>query len=324
MNIYERRINLNVPLEKLSKMVCEHYNFGEFIDNKLIEVGYEDFNYVLTTSTGKYLVKVFALFRTLNECKDVADKATIPYENGFSCPKIFKVEGNNVFQTILNNNNYRLMVMEYINGSDMLSLNIIPNLEELKEIATQLANLNKIQFIPPKVYDPWSIIDFPVEYEKHKKILTKTENKELYQLKNELDLCDFSKLKYGFVHGDLWTANIIKDKIGKLYYIDFCASNYLPRVIDVAISIVDLCLDVNDLEISKIRIKTFLKAYEAVSKLTKYEKECLKTFMKIHEASSLLNTIREKHEGNNTVSNQETLENSRLKLFILNSVNLIN
>ena len=163
-----------------------------------------------------------------------------------------------------------------------------------------------------------------IEYEKHKKILNKTENKELYQLKTELDLCDFSKLIYGFVHGDLWTANIIKDNTGKLYYIDFCASNYLPRVIDVAISIVDLCLDVNDLEISKIRIKTFLKAYEAVSKLTKYEKECLKTFMKIHEASSLLNTIREKHEGNNTVSNQETLENSRLKLFILNSVNLIN
>ena len=54
MKEFEERINLNFPLEVLSKEICNKYNLGKFIDNKLIEIGYEDYNYILTTSKGKF------------------------------------------------------------------------------------------------------------------------------------------------------------------------------------------------------------------------------------------------------------------------------
>lgn len=41
MSDFEKRINLNTPLENLSKVVCDKYNLGEFKSNKLIEIGYE-------------------------------------------------------------------------------------------------------------------------------------------------------------------------------------------------------------------------------------------------------------------------------------------
>ena len=51
------RINLNTNLENISKEICKKYNLGEYISDELILVGYEDFNYTLNTTKGKYCVK---------------------------------------------------------------------------------------------------------------------------------------------------------------------------------------------------------------------------------------------------------------------------
>lgn len=44
MNEFEKRINLNFPLEILSQEICKQYNLGKFMDNQLIKIGYEDYN----------------------------------------------------------------------------------------------------------------------------------------------------------------------------------------------------------------------------------------------------------------------------------------
>ncbi len=324
MNSFESRINLDCPLECLSKDICKKYNLGKFIDNQVIKIGYEDFNYILTTESNKYVVKVFSTFRTLQDCKDLADRATIPSEQGFSSPKIYKVNGENFLQTKIKNTNYRLLVMEYINGKDFFTLDLLPTTNELQEIAKQLAKLNQIQYKPNFIYDRWAIVNFPKEYENNQSILENPENEKLFEIVKEMNTCDFSKLKYGFVHGDIIVTNIMKDNNDKLYFIDFSVSNYLPRIVDLAVSIGDLCLDLNNIELSRIRVKTFLKAYESVDKLTRYEKECLKTFLKVHQATSILNALREKHiEGNDSYENQTFLEKSRTALDIVTREDLI-
>lgn len=64
--------------------------------------------------------------------------------------------------------------------------------------------------------------------------------------------------------------------------------------------ICDLCLDLDNIEISKQRTQTFLTDYEKVYPLTDYEIETLKIFLKCHQAISILETKREKIEENNT------------------------
>ena len=47
----------------------QQYKLGDYISDSIITVGYEDFNYRLETSKGKYCVKIFNRQRSDEECK---------------------------------------------------------------------------------------------------------------------------------------------------------------------------------------------------------------------------------------------------------------
>ena len=77
MNSFESRIDLDVPLEDLARVVCEKYKPGKFADCKIIEIGYEDFNFILRTKSERYVVKVFAKSRTDEDCKLLQDSRRV-------------------------------------------------------------------------------------------------------------------------------------------------------------------------------------------------------------------------------------------------------
>ena len=299
MNEFEKRINLNFPLEILSQEVCKQYNLGDFVDNQLIKIGYEDYNYILTTSKGKFVVKVFSNLRTDKDCQNLADRGSIPHKHGFSCPKIYETSQGNLFATTVNGVKFRLLVMDYIDGKDFFTLDELPSEEELKIIAQETAKLNLIDYRPEFIYDKWAIVNFEKEYLKNKKYLSGKYKTLIEQVYNEFKTIDFSRLKYGFVHGDIIETNILRDSKNKLWFIDFSVSNYLPRIVDLAVSICDLCLDLDNIEISKQRTQTFLAEYEKVYPLTNYEIEALKIFLKCHQAITIIQTTKEKVEDKN-------------------------
>ena len=84
MDNFKKRINLNTSLSELAKNVCEKYKLGEFKSCRAIKIGYEDFNFILTTDSDKYVVKVFNKNRTDEDCENLAKRASLPYEKGFS------------------------------------------------------------------------------------------------------------------------------------------------------------------------------------------------------------------------------------------------
>ena len=299
MNEFEKRINLNFPLEILSQEVCKQYNLGDFVDNQLIKIGYEDYNYILTTSKGKFVVKVFSNLRTDKDCQNLADRGSIPHKHGFSCPKIYETSQGNLFATTVNGVKFRLLVMDYIDGKDFFTLDELPSEEELKIIAQETAKLNLIDYRPEFIYDKWAIVNFEKEYLKNKKYLSGKYKTLIEQVYNEFKTIDFSRLKYGFVHGDIIETNILRDSKNKLWFIDFSVSNYLPRIVDLAVPICDLCLDLDNIEISKQRTQTFLAEYEKVYPLTNYEIEALKIFLKCHQAITIIQTTKEKVEDKN-------------------------
>lgn len=324
MNSLESRINLDVSLEDLSKVVCEKYGLGNFANSVVLEIGYEDFNFILKTDKSEVVVKVFALSRTDKDCKNLVERAKMASENGFSSPKIFEADGQTLFNIKLKNTKFRLIVMEKINGKDFFSLGEIPNLEELKTIGTELAKLNKIHFNPPFVYDRWAIVNFKKEFNKNKNLLDSEDFQSFGEILNGFEKCDYSKLKFGFVHGDIIVTNILKDASGRLFFIDFSVSNFLPRIVDLAVSIGDLCMVSNDENQAKERTKIFLDAYEQVSKLSDYEKDCLKVFLKVHQATSILNCLRERIvEHNDSKENTDFLEKSKQALKMLLNCDLI-
>ena len=319
MQQFNSRIQLNQSLDKLSKVVCEQYNLGEFVDNKLIEIGYEDYNYILTTSKGKFVVKVFSTERTTTDAQNLAQRASVAYQNGVSCPQIYKTQtGDILFVTSLAGVEYRLLVMEYIHGKDFFTLQQLPTQEHLELIAQELAKLNNIEYKPNFIYDKWAIVNFEKEYQKNIN-LVESEDVPLIDIAyNLFKSCDFSKLNYGFVHGDIIETNVIKSNNQKIYFIDFSVSNYLPKIVDLAVTICDLCLDMDNIEISKKRATKFIQDYEKISPLSNYDKQCLKKFIVCHQAITILETMREKKiENNQTQENEIFLQKGKRGLKIV-------
>ena len=313
MSEFEKRIGLTLPLEELSKQVCQEYDLGELIDNQLIEIGYEDYNFILTTHRGKFVVKVFSNERTNQDALELAKRASVAYENGVSSPKIYKTKDEKLLSFIsLDNIEFRVLVMDYVNGKDFFSLKQLPNENELELIASELAKLNNINYQPNFIYDKWAIVNFIKEYEKNIELVDEEDRPLIEKAFNAFKSCDFSRLQYGFVHGDIIETNVIKDNTGKLYFIDFSVSNYLPRIVDLAVTICDLCLDLDNVANSKTRAELFVKAYEEYSPLSQYEKDCLRKFIVCHQAITILETMREKKiENNQTEENEIFLQKGK-------------
>ena len=324
MNDFKTRINLNTSLSELAKNVCENYELGKFKSCRTIKIGYEDFNFVLLTEKGKFVVKVFNKNRLDEDCENLAQRASLPYEKGFSCPKIYRRGKDLLYKTTVNGVKYRLLVMQYINGKDFFSLKKMPTDLELEQIAREMAKLNDIEFNPPFIYDYWAIMNYAKEYEKNIYLIKENDKKYLDKALALFKTVDFSKLKYGFVHGDIIKTNVLKDKNGKLYFIDFSVSNYLPRIVDLAVTIGDLCFDINDINETKRRTQLFLDAYESKSKLSNYEKQCLNIFLYCHQAITVLETTREKIVENNDSEENELYANeSKKALKILENGDII-
>lgn len=319
MSEFEKRIGLNLPLEELSKQVCKEYDLGKLIDNQLIEIGYEDYNFILTTNRGKFVAKVFSNERTNKAALELAERASVAYENGISSPKIYKTKDERLLSFIsLDNIGFRVLVMDYVNGKDFFSLKELPNENELELIASELAKLNNINYQPNFIYDKWAIVNFIKEYEKNIEFVDEEDRPLIEKAFKAFKSCDFSRLQYGFVHGDIIETNVIKDNTGKLYFIDFSVSNYLPRIVDLAVTICDLCLDLDDIANSKTRAELFVKAYEEHSPLSQYEKDCLRKFIVCHQAITILETMREKKiENNQTEENEIFLQKGKQGLRIV-------
>ena len=187
-----------------------------------------------------------------------------------------------------------------------------------------MAKLNAIEFNPPFIYDHWAIVNYAKEYKENIHLIKGTEKKLLDKALMLFNTVDFSKLKYGFVHGDIIKTNVLRDRGGRLYFIDFSVSNYLPRIVDIAVTIGDLCFDINDANETKRKTQLFLKAYESCARLSEYEKECLNKFLFCHQAITVLETTREKIiENNNSEENELFANEGKKAMLLLDKINLI-
>ena len=289
MDDFGKRIGLNTDLSNISRIICERYGLGEFISNKVITVGYEDYNYCLETSNGKYCVKIFSKSRTKDEINNYLDRIRAVSKSNVSAPKLF-LTGDDVFLSFdYNDNHYDLVVFEYINGKDFFEIGNVSS-DVIKEIARQTAMIHEIDIKPKPIPDSWSITNFKEQYENKKEYLPTEYRESFNKLLEELKNVDFERLPYAFIHGDIRSANAMLDNNGKVWIVDFAVSNYLPRIIDLAVTSCDMCLDRSSEDKTCENIALLLKEYNKYHPLTDYEKEVFKLFYRLVNAMYILQT----------------------------------
>ncbi len=285
--VYEKRIGYNGNLGEISSAVCKSFNLGEFLANKLILRGYEDFNFVLETRKEKYLVKVFANFRSDKDCQRYIDILRDVITARVKTPKLFKSEQGYISKLKINDCNLRLCVMEYIKGKDIFSLRKTLNENEIKFIAKQAALINSIDIKPQAIYDSWAIVNFQEEFRKTKKYLSVRDLKLIEPLVQEFNNLRIKELPHCFVHGDIIATNVMKDK-DKLWIIDFAVANYYPRIQELAVLACNLFFDAKSKTKSENNLNIALEEYQKKIKLTDKELNVLPRYIDLAHAMHII------------------------------------
>lgn len=314
MRFYNRIDEID-DINNLSKIVCHEYKIGDLIDTYVIEIGYEDFNAIITTSTGKYLMKVFRNLRTDEEAIQCINRSYIATQNSVKTPKIYKNSEGNIV-SIINylNSRFRLSLIEYIDGKSFFDLNRKPTMDELMKIVDIGSNLNKIDYEPNFIYDTWAITSFCEEFEKKKQYLEEKYLNLIEPIYNRFKEFDYDKLPKAFVHGDMMSTNLMLDKNDDVWVIDFSVSNYTARLNEIVVICDDVALIPNNKEESKRRI---IKAFEEWCKkvgATEFERQSFQILFDVANAIKVLNTVYELATGNDS---NETKMHLNAGLFAL-------
>lgn len=285
---FNKRIGLNTDLQNISKKICESYNLRDFISNELITIGYEDYNYYLTTSSGKYCVKIFSKIRTEEDVKNYLDRIRAVANSEINAPKPLMVNNDITLSLDYEGNHYDICVFEYINGKNYFELGEKPSKDVIKEIARQTAMINNLDLKPVFIYDTWAIVNFAKEYNQKREYLSDDYKDEFDRLLVELNNIDFTNLPKAFVHGDIISTNVMLDENEKVWIIDFAVSNYLPRIIDLAVIACNMCLDEKSKDNTYENIALLINEYNKYNQLTEYELKVFRIFYRLANAMHIL------------------------------------
>lgn len=285
---FYERINLKSELSDLSKVICKKYKLGQYISEELILVGYEDFNFILTTDIGKFCVKVFNKERTYEDVKKYIDRIELANSININTPKVYNCDNGILCEIALNNTKFRLCVFQYIDARSFYDLNEIPTETEIKNIIEQMAHIHNAKLKSDFIYDKWTITNFEKEYAEKGKYLDNKYNKIFESLVHKIASVKFEELPTSFVHGDIISSNVMKDSRNKLWIIDFAVSNYLPRIVDLAVTSCNLCLNPESIDKTIESTKMILSEYQNYNKLTDYELACFPLFYDLANAMGIL------------------------------------
>ena len=303
--VYQRRIRYKGKIEKVSKIICEYFNLGNFVANKIITFGYEDFNLALETTKNKYLVKISSDFRSLKDCKRYIDVIVKALKAGVNHPRLIKSNQGYFHVIETDNSTLRLCVMDFINGHDFLRVSITPNTNEIKFLAQQATLINSMDIKPSFVYDSWAIVNFPNEFKKKSKYLTYGEMELIQPLLEEFRNLNIEKLPHCFVHGDIISTNVMKDNNKQIWITDFAVANYYPRIQELAVLACDLLFNRNSKNESENNLKIALNEYQKFIHLTPEELRALPTYIRLAHAMHVLCSRYEKIVNNNKSKENE-------------------
>lgn len=306
---YYGRIDEISDINILSSLVAKEYGFGSVLNTEVLEIGYEDFNAIITTTTGKYLMKVFRNSRSDEEVYQCIQRSYTAEQNNVQTPKIYKnVKGDIVTIIKYLNSRFRVSVIEYIDGSNFFDLKKKPSMEELSKIVDIGSKLNNINYQPNFIYDTWAITSFCKEFEKKKQYLEEKYLNLVEPIYEKFQSFDYDKLPKSFVHGDMTSTNLLLDKNEKIWVIDFSVSNYMARINEIVVICDDLALIPHNKKESEKRIQFAFHEWCQKVQATELEKQSFYLLLDVANAINILNPTYELATGNDSEETKMHLE----------------
>jgi Ser/Thr protein kinase RdoA (MazF antagonist) len=296
---FQKRIGYQGEITPVLHRVIQDFSLGQYSSHQVIPMGYEDFNLNLTTSKGRYFVKMFATFRDDKESKRYVDVMVKALEAGVQHPKLFKSSQGYLHKIVVDGSSVSLCVMEQINGTSFYERNLRATEDEMRFLVRQAVLVNGMDVKPIPVYDSWAIVHFLEEYKKKREYLDASDTSLIDPLAEQFSKINIEELPHCFVHGDIIKTNVLKDNEGKLYIIDFSVSSYYPRIQELAVLLCNMLFDEDKPETFQGNYELTLEEYQKSIPLTGEEIEALPLFVKVAHAMHIICATYEKKVKDN-------------------------
>lgn len=184
MNYLERSFLTEDNFEQFLDEVCQNYNIGDKIEHDVIEIGYEDLNIIIKTTTGIYLLKVLNKDRTEENAlwytevqkrtyEGLGEKTVEIYKNQLGdFLSTFNTEQGQVYYNLLK---YFPSKNLYESGKDISVSNVASLVFDILSFGYQTPRLKEyLETVgdDSRNYDPWSFENLITEYNDKSQYLT--------------------------------------------------------------------------------------------------------------------------------------------------------
>ena len=298
--VFQKRISFTGNVEPVLIEICKRYKLDEYKSYELILIGYEDFNLILKTRKDNYFVKILASYRTRADCQRYIEIIKESIAHGVQHPKLLKCSTGLLCCIKKGKGALRLFVTEFIDWQSFYESGINVNNKEAKFLIRQVAFINSVKLKPKFIYDSWAISNFLKEYNKKKQYLSAKDRKVIDLLAKQFSRLSFGKFPHCLVHGDIHRANVLKDKKGQLFIIDFSVANYYPRIQELAVLLCSILFDEKHPENAESQRRFALAEYQKYIPLTKYELDCFSLYCDVAHAMHVLQATYEQEKNRNT------------------------
>ena len=250
-----------------AKFILKNYNLGELKKIQGIKKGIENTNYLLITTTGKFILTLFEKRVKAKELPFFMNLMLSLNDRKILCPKPIK---NKNKKTLFQIKNRQAAICSFVYGKEK-------NSHTLSECRSIGKNIAKLHMVGKKIklhrannlsIKSWIALNQSIKTKANKKI------PNIYSFINTL-LLDLQKkwpsqLPTGIIHGDLFPDNIFFNKKKFAGFIDFYFSCSDFLIYDIAICINAMCFD-KKIKFNKLKANALLKGYSSQRKISKKE-----------------------------------------------------
>ena len=250
-----------------AKSILKNFNLGELKKIQGIKKGIENTNYLLITTTGKFILTLFEKRVKTKELPFFMDLMLSLNDRKILCPKPIK---NKNKKTLFQIKNKQAAICSFVYGKEKTN----HTLSECQLIGKNIAKLHmvgkkiKLHRVNNLSIGSWITLNQSIKTKANKKI------PNIYSFINTL-LLDLKKkwpsqLPTGIIHGDLFPDNIFFNKTKFSGFIDFYFSCSDFLIYDIAICINAMCFD-KKIKFNKLKANALLKGYSSQRKISKKE-----------------------------------------------------
>jgi Ser/Thr protein kinase RdoA (MazF antagonist) len=320
MQRFQQRIGFTGDLRIVLRVICKDYKLGNYVDHKIITVGYEDLNIKLQTDHGIYLIKILSNERDYNNRQRYLKIIQQILDAGIAHPKVYQTSLGYLYKITPNGTPLYLFVMKYIHGHNLYELKHKLNKDELLFITKQIILIANIRGKVDYYYDDWSVVNLVHEFKKIKNHLHKEDLALVAPVVEQFAQIDLESFPHTFVHGDLLDTNILKEKSGKLWIIDFSVVNYYPRIHELAVFLCGPAFNPNNPNSFLRNYKLILDKYLQFIPLKNIEIDLLPLYIKAAHAMNIVGATRDIIEESLSDESLYWINTSRKGLSYLSQV----